>query len=488
MIKLPVILFALLVPLIALTQINGDGNVIEYPATLDSTEYTPEEILEQTARMIDTLNLRVRDVVITGNKITKDVVILREMSLKKGSIFTYKKYNDDLQNIYNTRLFPKVDIIPIPVNDKEVVLNVDVTERFLYITPFPTGGIDDGEWKKIWAGVNTKWDNFRGMNESINFNFRVFYNPRVSLSYSNPWIGKNLKLLIGIGGSWSRTRNQNLTTVGRPIGTNTLTFEDENYLNIRYNADLTVGKKIGKHLSVFTNYMYNFLRVNEYKPGRTVSPTGVDKYLAIGGGFSYDTKNLHDYTTMGHYLSSYYHRYGFLDEQINFGRFTFQSENFIPFYITDNYFMTFASRLYTSLAVGAVIPSYHHKTLGYSDDYVRGWKGLAYEGDDVFTLYNELRIPIVKPRYIMANKLPLLKSLPVIKDLPLKYGLYFTLIYDIGTTWFKNDRLADKRFLSGAGVGLNLIAPFGYVFRIDWVFRMAKPSVGEINLSANAKF
>lgn len=487
MIKLIVITIMLL-PFAVYSQINGDKNAIEYPATLDSTEYTPEEILEQTARMIDTLNLRVRYVVITGNDITKDVVILREMSLKKGSIFTYTKYNDDLQNIYNTRLFPKVDIIPIPVNDSQVVLNVDVTERFLYITPFPTGGIDDGEWKKIWVGASTRWDNFRGMNESLNLNFRVFYNPRISLGYSNPWIGKNLKLFIHIGGSWSRTRNQNLTTVGRTIGTNTLTFEDENYLNIQYNADLTVGKKIGKHLSVFTNYMYNFLRVNEYKPGRTVSPTGVDKYLTIGGGIRYDTKNLHDYTTKGYYISSYYQRHGFLDEQINFGRFTFEGESFIPVNITGSYFLTVASRLYTSLAVGAVIPSYHHKTLGYSDDYVRGWKGLAYEGDDVFTLYNELRIPIVKQRYIMANKLPLLKSLPIIKDLPLKYGLYFTLIYDIGTTWFKNDRLADKRFLSGAGVGLNLIAPFGYVFRLDWVFRMAKPSVGEINLRANAKF
>lgn len=488
MIKLTIIIYALLIPLITFSQVNGEGPVIEYPATLDSSEYTPEEILEQTAKMIDTLNLRVRDVVITGNDITKDVVILREMSLKKGSIFTYNKYTSDLQNIYNTRLFPKVDIIPIPVNDSQVVLNVDVTERFLYITPLPTGGIDDGEWKKIWVDVSTRWDNFRGMNETINFNFRLFYNPRVSLGYSNPWIGKNLKLFMSIGGSWSRTRNQNLSTVGRENGTNALTFEDENYQNTQYSGNLSIGKKFGKNFSVFTDYAYNFLRVNEYQPGRTVSPTGVDKYLTIGGGMQYDTRNNLDYTTKGIYLKSYYQRHGFLDKQINFGRFTFEGESFIPVNITDNYFLTVASRLYTSLAVGAVIPSYHHKTLGYSDDYVRGWKGLAYEGDDVFTLYNELRIPIVKPRYIKASKIPLLKSLPVIKDLPLKYGLYFTLIYDIGTTWFKNDRLADKRFLSGAGVGLNLIAPFGYVFRLDWVFRMAKPSVGEINLRANAKF
>ncbi len=75
-----------------------------------------------------------------------------------------------------------------------------------------------------------------------------------------------------------------------------------------------------------------------------------------------------------------------------------------------------------------------------------------------------------------------------IKKLDLKYGLYFTVLYDIGGVWFKDDNLKKVRFRSGTGIGLNFILPFGYVLRADWAFRIAKPTVGEINLSLNAKF
>lgn len=442
---------------------------------------------EENAQKIDSLNLKVGSIIITGNKTTKDYIILREMSLKPKDKFTIDKYTNDLQNIYNLALFTKVDIIPIPTGEKELSLNVDLQERW-YILPLPAGGIEDGEWSKIWAGINLRWDNFRGRNERLNFGFRVFYNPSLSLSYYIPWIGDKLHLYLGLGGSWRRNRNKSLNAVGKVSGSNTLEYHDENFDNYQSKGELTLGRYFSKNFSVFTEFKFNHISVSKYAPGRTLSPDGSDNFLIIGGGISYDSRDINEYATKGLFTKIFYDRYGFIDKEINFGRLNIDNQSFIPINITKSYYLTLASRLYSSLAFGAVIPFYNHEYLGYSEDYIRGWKGQAFEGDDAFTMYNELRIPIISPRYIRGRDMPIVKDLPIIKNLDIRHGLYFTLFYDIGTVWYKDESIKKKRFLSGAGIGLNFIAPFGYVLRADWGFRLAKPVVGQIGLSLYAKF
>ena len=445
------------------------------------------KILEENEKKIDTLNLTVSNIIVTGNRITDPDIILREMSLKKGSRFTLRAFSGDVENIYNLGLFTRADIIPIPGVDREITLNVDVQERW-YIMPLPDGGIDDGEWKKIWLGLNLQWDNFRGRNEKLDLGFKIFYNPAVSFGYYVPWIGEKLHLFAGIGGSWQRNRNRSLTAVGRTSGSGTITFEDKNYENIQYRGELKIGRYFGKFFSLFTDYKFHHLRVTEYQPGRTVSDDGVDRYLSFGLGVSYDTRDIYEYATKGFKLLAHYSRSGFIDSEINFGRFIFEEQSFIPVNITDSYYLTAASKFYTSIGIGAVLPVYNHQFLGYGDSYVRGWNKYTYEGDNIITVYNELRIPVLKPRYIKGRDMIVLKHLPVIKNMDLRHGLFFTLIYDIGTVWYKHENLFKQKFISGAGVGINFIAPFGYVLRADWVFRLSKPVVGQIGFGLNAKF
>lgn len=473
-------LLILISPFILFAQNNSDPYNEELNDSL-------KQQFEKSALTVDSLNLKVNSIIITGNKTTKDDIITREMSLKKGSKFTLEKYSEDLLNIYNLALFTKVDIIPVPMGEKEIALNVDVKERW-YILPLPNAGIEEGEWKKIWLSLNLRWDNFRGRNERVNAGFRVFYNPSVNLGYYVPWIGEKLHLFMGINGAWQRQRNRSLSAVGRESGSNTIAYNDSNYENIQYKAELVLGRYFGKNFSVFTEFKFNHLRVTKFAQGRTVSDDGVDRYITLGAGIGWDSRDINEYATKGLLLNTKFERYGFLDEEVNFGRYSLENQSFIPVHFSKNYYITLASRLYTSLAVGAVIPVYNHEYLGYSEDYVRGWKGKAYEGDNVFTVYNEVRIPIIKPRYIRGKDMMIVKDIPIVKNLDIRHGLYFTLIYDIGTVWYKDEKISSKRFYNGAGIGLNVIAPFGYVLRADWVFRLGKPTVGQVGFSLSAKF
>jgi len=470
----------LLFPFISYAQINTEPFSEELSDSL-------QKQFEENSLKIDTLNLTVSNIIVTGNKVTKDEIITREMLLKKGSKFTLEKYSKDLLSIYNLALFTKVDIIPIPDGEKEIALNVDVQERW-YILPRPGAGIEEGEWKKLWVSMGIRWDNFRGRNESLNARFRLFYNPSVSVDYFVPWVGEKLHMFIGIGGAWERNRNKSLIAVGKGNGSNTIAYNDVNYENIQYKAELKLGRYFGRYFSVFTDLAYNHIRVTQYIPGRTLSPDGVDKYMVVGGGLSFDSRDIYEFATKGLNSRIMYHRSGLLNREVDFGRFTIDNESFIPVTIKNKYYITLASKLYTSVSMGPRIPVYDHKYLGYSDDYIRGWKGKAYEGDNIFTIYNEIRIPILTPRYIKGKDMMIVKDLPIIKNLDLRHALYFTLIYDIGTVWYKDEKLKDKRFSSGAGIGLNLIAPFGYIVRADWVFRIARPSVGQFGLTLSAKF
>lgn len=434
--------------------------------------------------IIGAQNLTIKDVIIKGNDITKDEIILREMSLKKGSKFNIKNYANDLKKIYNLGLFTKVDIMPTPVSSNEVMLNITVQERW-YILPLPQVGIEDGNW---WGGIKVRWDNFRGRNETALLNFRALYNPHIKASYSIPWIGEKLHLYATIGGGYSKIRNQSLEAIGKTSGESQISKDSNNYDNTEYFTEMNVGKYITGRVSVFADINYNYLKVSQYDSGRTLSPTGVDKFLTLGAGVSYDSRDILEFATKGFYLRTNYLRYGLLDKYTNFGRFNFETQSFIPIYLKKDYYVTAASRIFTTLAAGPGIPLYQHTFLGYSDDYVRGWKGLAFEGEDKFVMYNEIRIPLIKPRYLGAKKIAVIRDLPFIGKMNLKYGLYFTLLYDIGTVWNRGDNIFNKRFLSGTGIGLNTILPFGYVLRTEWNFRLGKPIVGQLGLSLSAKF
>ena len=472
------VLFSVLFISPALSQDNS------VPLSSDSTN----AMLEKLAHRVDSLNLKIKDIIVTGNKVTKEYIITRELEFKKGDTFNSKKYINSVKNLNNLGIFAKAEIIPIPVSDNELSLNVDVQER-PYIIPVPGGGVDEGEYfKKLYLTLNLKWDNFRGRNESLSLFGRVLYNPSIRFTYTNPWYAGKTHLFTGYTIGYSRTRNQSIRALGIPNGENTIPFEYPNFEWFNFSTDITFGKYFSRHFSVFTDAGYNYVRISQSPEGRTFNADGKDRYLNLGLGAAFDFRDVKDFTTKGYYVKGIYTRYGFTDKQINTGRFTLESMSFIPVYFNKDFYITLASRVYTSLGIGANIPLYQHVFLGYSDNYIRGWSGKAYEGEDELVVYNEIRIPVYQPRYINGSKVPIIKGIPVLNKMDLRHGLYLAVIYDVGATFDHTDRISKQRFLSGAGLGVDVILPFGLIGRADWVFRLAKPVVGEIGFSLSSKF
>lgn len=88
---------------------------------------------------------RMEDLRISGNKETKDYVVLREITIKPGDLFNSERFTNDLRRIYNTNFFESVNFTPRPgeKDPNDWIIVVEVKER-------PTGQVNMG------AGFNNR--------------------------------------------------------------------------------------------------------------------------------------------------------------------------------------------------------------------------------------------------------------------------------------------------------------------------------------------
>lgn len=444
----------------------------------DSAKYVVDSVIAE-----NDLRLYIENIVISGNKITEADIILREMQTKENSYTSVEVLNRDIQRIYNLGLFTKVDVAPLPSSDKGYSLLITVEETF-YILPIPIGGIKDGDLKKIWVGLNLKWRNFRGRNETLGLAFGVFYDPFINLSYSIPWIGKHHHYYTSFDVGYSVNNNKSIPeSVNTPLNVNDV----YTYKTYNWNSRVSVGKYIFKDLSNSVSLGFNSTSTSDYIKDKTLSTSGTDNYLSLGYNINYDTRDSYEFSLAGASISANYLKYGF-GEIINYNSVGIDIRKFIPIKLSKNYLISFGTRINSTIFWGGNIADYHRPQLGYGK-LVRGWDDFVFEGENLLFYSNELRIPIVQPFYIPGRDLPITSKLPILKDFSYKFGLYVTLFFDAGGVWNKYDKIADTRFYNGYGAGLNFILPFGFVGRADWGFRHQNNFYkGQLILSLNASF
>jgi outer membrane protein assembly factor BamA len=102
-----------------------------------------------------------------GNRVTQDVVMLREMTVKPGDPVDQQKIKESVQNIMNLGLFERVNYRIEPgTNANSVVLVITVIERY-YIIPLPTARLDGNN--HVEYGGKLRWNNVWGMNHRLSW-------------------------------------------------------------------------------------------------------------------------------------------------------------------------------------------------------------------------------------------------------------------------------------------------------------------------------
>jgi hypothetical protein len=97
--------------------------------------------------------LEVDRILILGNKLTRNTIILRELRLKKGDIVNEVDLpyilEKDEQKLFNLHLFHTVDMRVLDLNNGKIDILIEVDERW-YTFPIPIFQLSDRNFNEWW--------------------------------------------------------------------------------------------------------------------------------------------------------------------------------------------------------------------------------------------------------------------------------------------------------------------------------------------------
>ncbi|QJB57584.1 outer membrane protein assembly factor BamA [Pseudodesulfovibrio sp. zrk46] len=147
-----------------------------------------EKIVDVVYDITKHQRVHIRRVLVEGNTVTRDNVIMREMRLADGDMFNGKKLTRSTQRLNNLGYFEKVDVSPVPTgNPEEMDLVVKVKDK---PTGQISGGIGYSTYDSVYFAANIAESNLFGKGYGLSLNgafsgkktaFALqFKNPRVN--------------------------------------------------------------------------------------------------------------------------------------------------------------------------------------------------------------------------------------------------------------------------------------------------------------------
>ena len=208
-----------------------------------------------TLRIVERSRAHVENIIIKGNTKTKDEVILREIPLKPGDVFSRNKIMNGVRNLYNTQYFSSV--VPEPVSGSEenlVDLVFTVEEQSTTSLQFGMTftGISDPDDLPISLYTKIENSNFKGTGRSVSAGATISSSTQdVNLGYSQSWI-KDQPITISESVSFSHSKSSALALNWLDNG-----LLDDDYYYMKYESwsttlSSTIGRRFTPNFAILT--------------------------------------------------------------------------------------------------------------------------------------------------------------------------------------------------------------------------------------------
>ncbi len=186
--------------------IYSQFNPVETRNELDGTIDLRIEIDESVQAVIE-------DVTVSGNTKTKDYVFLREVTMKRGEVFSRQQLIKSMQNIYNTTLVSDVNY-KLTAGEADGSVDVDFvvteTKQMDLTLGLTFGGNNTGFPISFLASISDKNLVGTGMKLTAGVQLTTDYQA-VNLSWSDSWVG-NKRWANGVSFQFERSyKSNNLT-------------------------------------------------------------------------------------------------------------------------------------------------------------------------------------------------------------------------------------------------------------------------------------
>jgi outer membrane protein assembly factor BamA len=469
------IFLMLTLPLATIAQ-NKDG-AIHVPDTLDFPY------------------IKITSIVITGNKITKPPIIIRELDFKMGdSLATFKKgekvnfsdrnyypgdsselrlrMNYSRENLINTKLFLTVDLTLKQIDGKQYNLIIDVNER-QYWWVFPIAKLNAPNfnewlrnvyWSDLSMGVFFSHNNLFGLSHQTSVIALAGKTWAVALGYKIPWIGKGKKVGLTLGAGYENSYNLEYASVENK---RQMIYANNSSQNVTLVAKLALRPGLYNYGSI--NLTGNYIRISDsvfkldsnYLAGKKKENTTLSLYV----DYYYDSRNSHSYPLKGNLLRVFINKVGLglISKDID-----------IFYYGIDfHFYQTIGRKWYVAEMVkaenqaGENAPYYYQLNMTHGKDFIRGFDLFTLKGDQMYYCRNNIKYELVKPSVKKVKE-----GQEKNKFKAIQYAFYLNAFADAGyvVNNFTTNNPYNNRLLFSWGVGIDFVTYYDLVVRFEYAF------------------
>lgn len=426
-----------------------------------------EETSRDSLMVIEKIN-------IIGNNVTKDHIILRELTFTIGDTITSSQLDAKLKtsknNLLNTSLFNFATLNPLySTNTAEIFILL--TERW-YIWPFPILEYDDTNFNTWWRskdfsrlnyGFFLNRQNFRGRKENLRVKFQLGYTQELGLQYEIPFINKNQTQGMGFTVSYQR-RHQIVHSTSDNKRLFYTSPKDHARTELFVNSYYQIRKKLYNRHTFQMQYtraevLDTVVDLNRYYFSEQTNQT---QFLTLAYQFRRDKRDSKSYPLKGYFFEFELIKpgLGITNKNLNLltGEFSFKR------YWQPGRKLFFSAS--TKLrATNKTQPYYLRNGLGYNEhDFVRGYEYYVVDGQNFILGKTQLRYQLLSPKVLDAPFIPWhqFNKIPI--------AAYLGIYGDAGyvESRYKSFNPLSNELLYGAGVSLDFVTYYDLVFRTEY--------------------
>lgn len=421
----------------------------------------PEKVLLQQIR-------------ITGNKVTRGSIIMREMNVTEGDSLIVDEIPTLLtlnqKRIFNLSLFIEVQVHSDSVSPGVVVWNIMVREQW-YVMPEVTFKLADRNFNVWWVeqkrdirraniGMTLKHRNFRGNMEQVGIVAQVGYTQKFGLEYTRPYVDKSQK--HGFGAKIYTSRNEEWF-----IAT------DSN----KWKFARTPGSYITSSLEANANYSYRpayaskhivEMRFRSQKVQDTILTINRD-YFLNGSTHQQLVELIYRYelNLVDNWNYSMEGLKAIMQGIVRAGWVGFDFQN--QYQAEVGYFKKWHKKIYTShifrgrLSFPDFQPYTHRYAMGTGSEYLRGYEYYVIDGSH----YGLLRTNF---KYELFNHV--FRKIPIRYIATIPVRLYPKVFADVGYGYnrFPGNSYLNNRILYSYGAGVDIISFYDFKLRLEYAW------------------
>ena len=447
---------------------------VETLASYDSTrQRNKNRVTADTSELI-TINR----ILILGNKITRDFIIQRELTLKPGDTVRLQQIplilEKDKSKLLNTRLFNTVSIRMLDYENGTADILLEVSERW-YTFPVPILELADrnfNEWwqnynhdlKRLNYGLKLYQYNVRGRNETLLLTAKFGFTKVFRVSYRMPYLDKKRKQGLIFDLNYDERNNIAYRTID-----NILTYAraDEKFkvtrsASIAYTYRNSFYHYHGFSLETIKNQISDSLvQLNPEYYGSNVIKT--QNTTAVSYQYVYEKRDFVTYPLKGSYFSASIRHQGILksddliktDLNVGYSKYV---------HLGKNYYLSNYTNAYVSFQTH--IPYGNYSALGYNRQFVRGYEVYLVEGPQF--VFNKTTFK----KQLFSRTFDIGGSIEQFREIPL--AIYLKTYADFGYVWnypgYEAGRRLTDKLLNGVGAGLDFVTSHDATVRLEYSF------------------